>query len=53
LNELVGHYVNYMQGSPSTQELLPETDFHLFAVSARFPQSLAIDTSCSTRGREL
>ena len=42
LNELVGHYVNYRkQCSPSMQELLPETDFRLFAVSVRFPQGLA------------
>src|SRR5438067_837225 len=42
LNELVGHYVNYRkQVSPSMQELLPETDFRLFAVSVRFPQALA------------
>jgi hypothetical protein len=42
LNELVGHYVNYRkQASPSMQELLPETDFRLFAVSVRFPQTLA------------
>src|SRR5436309_1542357 len=39
LNELVGHYVNYRkQVSPSMQDLLPETDFRLFAVSVRFPQ---------------
>src|SRR5437868_1818787 len=42
LNELVGHYVNYRkQVSPSMQDLLPETDFRLFAVSVRFPQALA------------
>ncbi len=42
LNELIGHYVNYRkQVSPSMQELLPETDFRLFAVSVRFPQGLA------------
>jgi hypothetical protein len=42
LNELIGHYVNYRkQASPSMQDLLPETDFRLFAVSVRFPQSLA------------
>ncbi len=38
LNELIGHYVNYRkQASPSMQELLPEADFRLFAVSIRFP----------------
>jgi hypothetical protein len=42
LNELVGHYVNYRKRvSPSMQELLPETDFRLFAVTVRFPQGLA------------
>jgi hypothetical protein len=42
LNELVGHYVNYRkQASPSMQDLLPETDFRLFAVSVRFPRDLA------------
>jgi hypothetical protein len=42
LSELVGHYVNYRkQESPSMQELLPEADFRLFAVSVRFPARLA------------
>jgi hypothetical protein len=42
LAELVGHYVNYRkQSSPSLNDLLPEADFRLFAVSARFPQNLA------------
>lgn len=42
LCELVGHYVNYRkQSSPSMQELLPETDFRLLAVCARFPHNLA------------
>jgi hypothetical protein len=42
LQELIGHYVNYRkQASPSMQNLLPETDFRLFAVSVRFPQGLA------------
>ncbi|HYV37526.1 MAG TPA: hypothetical protein VE988_17605 [Gemmataceae bacterium] len=40
--ELVGHFVNYRkQTSPSMQELLPEGDFRLFAVCARFPDKLA------------
>src|SRR5262249_35916246 len=40
------HYVNYRkQASPSMQELLPETDFRLFAVSVRFPQALARDVA--------
>jgi hypothetical protein len=39
LKELIGHYVNYRkQTSPSVKELLPEDNFRLFAVSARFPQ---------------
>jgi hypothetical protein len=44
LNELIGHYVNYRkQASASMQDLLPETQFRLFAVSVRFPQGLARD----------
>jgi hypothetical protein len=46
LDELVGHYVNYRkQVSPSMQDLLPEADFRLFAVSVRFPQTLARQTA--------
>lgn len=42
LCELVGHYVNYRkQNSPSMQDLLPEGDFRLYAVSVRYPQNLA------------
>ncbi len=42
LHELCGHYVNYRkQVSPAMQQLLPEADFRLFAVSVRFPQKLA------------
>jgi hypothetical protein len=42
LRELVGHYVNYRkQSSPSLQDLLPESDFRLLAVCARFPHNLA------------
>jgi hypothetical protein len=42
LLEFLGHYVNYRkQASPSMQDLLPETEFRLFAVSVRFPQGLA------------
>jgi hypothetical protein len=38
----VGHFVNYRkQSSPSLQELLPECDYQLFAVCARYPQKLA------------
>lgn len=40
--ELVGHFVNYRkQASPSKDDLLPEDDFRLFAVCARFPNNLA------------
>jgi hypothetical protein len=40
--ELVGHFVNYRkQVSPSMQNLLPESDFRLFAVCARYPHNLA------------
>jgi hypothetical protein len=44
LKELLGHYVNLRkQVSPSMNEdeLLPEEEFRLYAVSARFPQQLA------------
>jgi len=40
--ELVGHFVNYRkQSSPSLQDLLPEADYRLFAVCARYPHNLA------------
>jgi hypothetical protein len=40
--ELIGHFVNYWkQSSPSLDNLLPQTDFRLFAVCARFPHNLA------------
>jgi hypothetical protein len=46
LTELIGHFVHYRkQASPSRQKLLPETDFRLFAVCARFPQQLARETA--------
>jgi hypothetical protein len=46
LNELIGHYVNYRkQASPSMDDLLPETDFRLFAVCVRSPQGLARQTT--------
>jgi hypothetical protein len=42
LSPIIGHYVNYRkQCSPSLDDLLPENDFRLFAVCARFPQNLA------------
>ncbi len=41
LQELVGHYVNYRkQSSPSMEELLPQSEYGLFAVCARFPENL-------------
>jgi hypothetical protein len=43
LLELIGHYVNVRkQASPSMDEddLLPEEEFRLYAVSSRFPQLL-------------
>jgi hypothetical protein len=40
--ELIGHYVAYRKlVSESTSDLLPESDFGLYAVAARFPQALA------------
>jgi hypothetical protein len=42
LKELTGHYVNYRkQVSPSLDDLLPEDEFRLYAVCARYPQGLA------------
>jgi len=42
LCEQVGHYVNYRkQHSASMQDLLPESDFRLYAVCVRYPQKLA------------
>jgi hypothetical protein len=41
-DELIGHYVNFRkQNSPSLKNLLPESDFRLYAVSTRFPRKLA------------
>jgi hypothetical protein len=47
LMELLGHYVNLRkQVSPSMDEdeLLPDDDFRLYAVTTRFPQQLASST---------
>jgi hypothetical protein len=42
LRELIGHYVAYRKlVSQSTTELLPEEQFRLYAVTARFPQGLS------------
>ncbi len=42
MKELVGHYVAYRKLVSSTpSELLPEDHFRLYAVCARFPQSLS------------
>lgn len=52
LKELTGHYVNYRkQASPSTGELLPENEFRLYAVCARFPHNLAGQVAWTTVGR--
>ncbi len=40
--EEIGHFANYRkQYSPSMRELLPMSDFRLFAVCVRFPENLA------------
>jgi hypothetical protein len=42
MKELIGHYVAYRKlASPSLSELLPEEDFRLYAVCARFPHNLS------------
>jgi hypothetical protein len=42
LLELIGHFVNYRKRiSPSLDDLLPWSDFRLFAVSVRFPSNLS------------
>jgi hypothetical protein len=42
LDELLAHCVNYRkQVSPSFDDLLPKSDFRLFAICARFPEGLA------------
>ena len=42
LTEHLAHFVNYRkQVSPTMQDLLPVTDFRLFAVCTRFPRDLA------------
>jgi hypothetical protein len=42
LCELIGHFVNYRkQISPSTNKLLPPSDFKLYAVCARYPSNLS------------
>ncbi len=42
VRELLGHSVAYRKlVSPSTSELLPEDQFRLYAVTARFPHNLA------------
>ncbi len=42
LSELIGHYVNYRkQISPSLDDLLPVSDFKLYAVSTRYPHNLS------------
>jgi hypothetical protein len=42
MKELIGHYVAYRKlVSPSPSELLPEDQFRLYAVCARFPHNLS------------
>ena len=42
MKELIGHYVAYRKlVSRSPSELLPEDQFRLYAVCARFPQNLS------------
>src|SRR5262245_26958958 len=42
MKELIGHYVAYRKlASPSPSELLPEEQFRLYAICARFPENLA------------
>jgi len=49
LQELVGHYSDYRKiVSPSTDQLLPEADFRLFAVTARFPANLSKELNLVT-----
>ncbi|KHD06388.2 hypothetical protein PN36_04405 [Candidatus Thiomargarita nelsonii] len=41
IEELIGHYVNYRkQISPSLDNLLPDSDFKLFALSTSYPHKL-------------
>ena len=42
IKELVGHYVNYRkQVGPSMNDLIPESNFKLYAISTRYPKKLA------------
>ena len=42
MNELIGHYVSYRKlVSPRPDDLLPASQFQLYAVSARYPHNLA------------
>jgi hypothetical protein len=44
LKELTGHYVNYRkQAATEKGDLLPEGEFHLYAVCSRYPQGLAAE----------
>lgn len=43
VNELIGHYVDYRKvvlKDANKREMLPESDFALFAVAVRFPRDL-------------
>ncbi len=50
LHELIGHYVSYRKlVSPAPNRLLPEADFRLYAVCARFPHNLAQEALWETQ----
>jgi hypothetical protein len=49
LCELIGHFVSCRKRfSPSHDALLPDADFRLFAVSARFPKGLADEVTLTS-----
>lgn len=50
MKELIGHYVAYRKlVSPKPTNLLPESEFKLIAVCARFPQGLSTQVSWQER----
>ena len=52
LYELISHFVSCRKRySPSQDALLPDTDFRLFAVSARFPKGLADEVALTAISR--
>ena len=53
IKELVGHYVNYRkQVGPSMKDLIPESNFKLYAISTRYPKKLAekLTLHCISQG---